>query len=262
MKGRLQGKVAIVTGAGSVPGVGIGNGKATAVLYAREGAAVILVDSRIEAAEDTEKMIRGEGGECFSYQADVTQANQCKSMVDECVHKYGRIDILHNNVGIVQKPPGDVIEAEEATWDRLMNVNLKSMFLTCRSVLPQMLQQRYGMILNVSSVSALYYMKAFIYTVTKAGVNALTRCIAVEYADRGIRANAIMPGIIDTPLFIDAFSDEGLEAKKKERCEKIPMNQLGDAWDVAHASLFLVSDEAKYITGQLLGVDGGMLAKG
>lgn len=262
MGDRIKGKVAIVTGAGSAPGEGIGNGKATAMLYAKEGASVMLVDNKIEAAEETKKMIDGEGGECFTYQADVTQSNECKAMADQCIKQYGRIDILQNNVGIVQEPVGGLTDVNEAIWDKLMNTNLKSMFLTCRAILPQMLKQNSGVILNVSSVAAVHYLSMFIYTVSKAGVNALTRCIAVEYADKGIRANAIMPGIIDTPLFWEMFSDSGIEKAKEERCTRIPMKRLGDAWDVAHASLFLVSDEAKYITGQVLGVDGGILAKG
>ena len=147
------------------------------------------------------------------------------------------------------------------TGTKVINVNLKGIYLTCSSVLPQMLKQQYGVILNISSVAAVHYLNMFAYTVSKAGLNALTRCIAVDYADKGIRANVVMPGIIETPLFSNAFPGEDMEDKIKERCTRVPMNKLGDAWDVAYASLFLVSDESSYITGQCLSVDGGILAK-
>jgi NAD(P)-dependent dehydrogenase (short-subunit alcohol dehydrogenase family) len=264
MGNRLKGKVAIVTGAGSTPGEGIGNGKATAVVYAREGASVMLVDLRVDAAKETKEMIEKEGGKCFVFQADVSQSQDCKSMAAECVETYGKIDILHNNVGIGQRPYGGPLDVEEATWDRVINVNLKSMFLTSRAVLPQMLKHGKGVILNISSVAASIHVSPhLVYGVSKAGVNTLTRYFAVHYAEKGIRVNAIMPGLMDTPM-IEAqkiIYGGDIAKMKKTRNERPPMKRMGEAWDVAYASLFLVSDEAKYITGQVLAVDGGLTCK-
>ncbi len=267
MGDRLKGKVAIVAGAGSHPGEGIGNGKAAAVLYAREGAAVMLMDISLEAAEEAKRMIDREGGRSFAFQGDVTKSQDCQTMVEACLKNYGRVDILHNNVGIGQNPGGGPLDVDEALWDRLMNTNLKSMFFTCRAVLPQMLKQRKGAILNISSVAAIRSSyPQFIYTVSKAGVNALTRSLAVEYADKGIRVNAIMPGLIYTPRIESVKSKVyyggDTERMKRERAERAPMKQMGEAWDIGYASLFLVSEEAKYITGQVLAVDGGLLCKG
>lgn len=265
MGDRLKGKVAIVTGAGSNPGEGIGNGKAAAVVFAREGAAVMLVDLRVEAAEETKRMIEKEGGRCFKFGANVVQSRDCLAMAEQCLKTYGQIDILHNNVGITQRPLGGPVDVEEAVWDRVINTNLKSMYLTCRAVLPQMLRQNSGAILNISSVSAVRTaIPEFIYSISKAGVNQLTRVLAAEYADKGIRVNAIMPGAIDTPFTepLKILYDGDAKKMRKERSTVIPMKRMGEAWDVAYASLFLVSDEAKYITGQVLAVDGGWLCRG
>jgi NAD(P)-dependent dehydrogenase (short-subunit alcohol dehydrogenase family) len=263
MADRLKGKAAIVVGAGSVPGEGIGNGKAAAVVYAREGASVLLVDVNPEAALETRRMIEKEGGRSFVFEGNVADPKSCRAMAEECLKAYGRIDILHNNVGRGQTVGGPLdVSIEE--WDQMMEVNLKGVFLTCRAVLPQMLKQGSGSILNISSVAAERSgYRLFIYSVTKAGVNALTRCLAVEYADKGIRVNCIMPGLIDTPRIIRFKSLYGGDEKelKKARAQSVPMKKMGDAWDIAYASLFLVSDEAKYITGQVLAVDGGYLCK-
>jgi NAD(P)-dependent dehydrogenase (short-subunit alcohol dehydrogenase family) len=265
MGDRLRGTVAIVTGAGSVPGEGIGNGKATAVVYAREGASVMLVDINPEAARETKRMIEKEGGRSIVFEGNVADPKSCQSMAEECLKAYGRIDILHNNVALGQKTLGGPLDVSVEEWDRMLEVNLKGIFLTCRAVLPQMLKQGKGAILNISSVAAERSgYRQFIYSVTKAGVNALTRSLAVEYADKGIRVNCIMPGLIDTPRILRFNTLYGGDTKelKKARAASVPMKKMGDAWDIAYASLFLVSDEARYITGQVLAVDGGYLCKG
>ena len=268
MGDRLKGKVAIVTGAGSVTGPPdrdpIGNGKAAAIVYAREGAAVMAADLDIEAAKDTQKMIEAEGGKCKAFKADVSKADDCNAMAKECSKTYGRIDILHNNVGIGSRNPGGILEVEEEDWDIVMNVNVKSMFHTCRAIIPQMLKQGKGSILNISSVGYVLhaYPKLFIYTVSKAAVNTFTKCLSYEFADKGIRVNCVMPGMIDAPVIykeILKLYEGDIEKMRKDRNARVPMKNMGEPWDIAYASLFLVSDEAKYITGQILAVDGGIL---
>jgi NAD(P)-dependent dehydrogenase (short-subunit alcohol dehydrogenase family) len=271
MRDRLKGKVAIVTGAGCLPHVAdrepIGNGKAAAILYAEEGARVVAADIQREAADETRKRIEAEGGVCSVFEADVSQARDCNAMAAYCLKTYGRIDILHNNVGIMPPKPGGLLELDEENWELVMNVNLKSIFNTGRAVIPQMLKQGRGCILNTSSIAAVRAEnpQTFIYTVSKAAVNALTRCMAVEFADKGIRVNCIMPGMIDSPTIyhsLPRFYDGDVEKMRKDRDERIPMKRMGVPWDIARASLFLVSEEAAYITGQLLGVDGGLWAMG
>jgi len=271
MRDRLKGKVAIVTGAGCLPHVAdrepIGNGKAAAILYAEEGARVVAADIQREAADETRKRIEAEGGVCSVFEADVSQARDCNAMAAHCLKTYGRIDILHNNVGIMPPKPGGLLELDEENWELVMNVNLKSIFNASRAVIPQMLKQGGGCILNTSSIAAVQAgnPQTFIYTVSKAAVNALTRCMAVEFADKGIRVNCIMPGMIDSPTIyhsLPRFYDGDIEKMRKDRDERIPMKRMGVPWDIARASLFLVSEEAAYITGQLLGVDGGLWAMG
>lgn len=262
---RLMGKTAIVVGAGSTPGDKMGNGRATAILFAREGASVMLVDRRLDSAEETRSMIEAEGGRSFAFEADVTCAEDCRRMAEACVEAYGRIDILHNNVGI--GVGGGPVELAEEDWDRVLDTNLKGMYLACKYVIPYMLQQGSGAIVNVSSIGAIrfppYPMLA--YSASKGGVNALTRSIAMQYAHQGIRCNAILPGLIHTPMAIETIS-AALGMDKQElirlRDAAVPMGHMGEAWDVAYAALFLASDEAKYITGVLLPVDGGLTCKG
>ena len=259
MGNRVKGKVAIVTGAGSI-GPGIGNGKAAAILYAREGARVMLVDYNLEAAKETKGLIKEEGGECIAFKADVSKSNDCKSIIEKCIQTYGRVDILHNNVGI--DIPGGVDETSEEDWDRTMNVNLKSMFLTCKYALPYMEKQKSGCIINISSITAIRSLTypSIAYSVSKAGVNALTREIAVQYAAKGIRVNAILPGLMNTPMVVASLTDAfggNVEEMMKIRDAMCPTGKQGEPWDIAYLALFLASDEAKYITGATLIIDGG-----
>lgn len=258
---RLQGKVALVTGAGTV-GPGWGNGKATAVLFAREGAQVFAVDRNLEAARETEALLRGEGGEGTAYAADVSVATEVEAMVAACLERYGRIDVLHNNVGILDV--GGPVELSEEQWDRLFAVNVKSMFLTCKYVLPVMERQGKGAIVNVSSISSMRWVgyPSASYSASKGAVNQLTRSIAVQYAARGIRANCVLPGAMNTPMIReplkDVYGPGGVEEMIRRRDAMVPMGKMGDAWDVAYAALFLASDEARYVTGAELVVDGGL----
>ncbi|HZS84229.1 MAG TPA: SDR family NAD(P)-dependent oxidoreductase [Stellaceae bacterium] len=260
MAGRVKDKVALVIGAGSA-GPGWGNGKAAAVLYAREGARVMAVDRDPAAAEETRRIIEGEGGTCAVFAADVSRGGEVAAMAVACLERFGRIDILHNNVGIVEV--GGPVETSEESWDRVIAVNQRSMFLTCKHVLPAMERQGGGAIVNISSVAAIRGLGVpyISYTASKAAVLGLTRSIALQYAPKQIRANAILPGLMDTPMIRRPLTAAygGDEAKMIEtRNRQCPMGHMGDAWDVAHAALFLASDEARYITGVELVVDGGL----
>lgn len=261
---RLKDKVAIVTGAGSI-GPGWGNGKATAVLFAREGAKVFAVDINQAAVEETKTIIDAEGGRCAIRAADVSKASDVKAMVDSCFETYGRIDILHNNVGIVEV--GGCVEASEESWNRVNDVNLKSVFLTCKYVLPHMETQGGGAIVNISSIASIRWLGVpyVSYSATKGGINQITKSIAIQYAKKNIRANAILPGFMNTPMIAgglaDAYADGDVEKMIEIRDNLCPTGKMGDAWDVAYAALFLASDEAKYITGTELVVDGGLTCK-
>ncbi len=264
MSERLKDKVAIVTGAGS-SGPGWGNGKATAVLFAREGAKVFAVDVNPAAAEETDQIIDREGGVCTVHQTDLTHADQVETMVERCIETYGRVDVLHNNVGILEV--GGPVEASEESWDRVVAVNLKSMFLTCKYVLPHMVTQGGGVIVNISSIVGIRYLGVpyVSYSATKAAILQLTQTVALEYAERNIRANSILPGLMNTPMIVeplkDVYGDGDVEKMIEVRNNQVPMKRMGDAWDVAHAALFLASDEAQYITGAQLVVDGGLTCK-
>jgi len=257
---RLKGKVAMVTGAGSI-GPGMGNGKATAILFAREGARVMLVDLNPEAAEETKRIIDEEGGECVVFKADVSKSDDCKCMVEKCIQTFGRVDILDNNVALGAH--GGPVETSEEDWDRVIDVNLKSIFLTCKYALPYMEKQGSGAIINISSIGALRASPypTLAYAVSKAGVIALTREVAIQYADKGIRVNAILPGLIKTPriaYYYESASDWDVEEMWRRRDAMSPTGKQGEPWDIAYAALFLASDEAKYITGTTLIVDGGL----
>jgi NAD(P)-dependent dehydrogenase (short-subunit alcohol dehydrogenase family) len=264
MAGRLDGKVAIITGAGQTPGDTIGNGRATAILFAREGARVLLVDRDLDSARETERQITAEGGIAEAFAADVTVAASCRAMTERCLERFSRIDVLHNNVGIGAGDSGPVHLSEEA-WDRIHAVNLKSMFLTTKHVLPVMRRQQSGVILNVSSIASICSVGLLAYKTSKAGVNALTHTLAIGNAHYGIRVNAILPGLMNTPMAIETISRERGVAKDeiiRERDAVVPLGaKMGTAWDVAYAALFLASDEAKFVTGVLLPVDGGQSAR-
>lgn len=264
MTNRLKNKVAIIVGAGQTSGDTIGNGRATSMLFAREGASVMLVDCRLDSAIETKAMIDQEGGKAFAFKADITKAEDCQKMARQCIETYGQIDILINNVGIGAGDRGPEKLTEEV-WDRIFNVNLKGMFLSCKYVLPYMVKQGSGSIVNISSAAAVCSVSMLAYKTSKAGVNALTHSIAMKYASKGIRVNCIMPGLMNTPMAIEGISqDLGINKEEliKRRNNQVPLKGgMGNGWDTAHACLFLASDEAKFITSVILPVDGGQSAK-
>ena len=260
MAGRLKDKTAVVVGAGQTPGETIGNGRATAILFAREGADVLCVDRDLASAEETVQMIAKEGGVALAFGADITREADCKALVDEALARLGRLDILHNNVGI---GTGDssIQRLEESDWERIMAVNLKGMWLTLKHVLPAMRAQGGGAIVNISSLAAIAPANMIAYEISKAGVNKLTTSTAALNARHNIRCNAIMPGLMDTPMAVEALArarGEPVASVRAARDARVPLGgKMGTAWDVANAALFLASDEAKFITGVVLAVDGG-----
>jgi NAD(P)-dependent dehydrogenase (short-subunit alcohol dehydrogenase family) len=258
----LEGKVALVTGSGSI-GPGWGNGKAIAVLFARQSAKVIGVDVNAQAAEETRAIIEGEGGTSIALPCDVTDGAAVRRLVEDCVARFGRIDVLVNNVG--RSEPGGPVELDEETWDAQMALNLKSAFLTCKEVLPIMERQGGGAIVNISSVAGLRYIgkPQVAYSAGKAALMQFTKTTAVIYGARGVRLNCVVPGLMFTPLvrrLADTYAGGEFESFVAHRAEQVPMGRMGDGWDVAHAALFLASDEAKYVTGTELVVDGGLTA--
>lgn len=259
--GRLAGKVALVTGAGSV-GPGWGNGKAAAVLFAREGAAIVACDRVVAAAQETAEIIASEGGTCLALEADVTDPDAVERLSARAREQFGRIDILHNNVGTLEL--GGPEEASLESWNKVMDINVTSMFLTCKHVLPIMVAGGGGSIVNVSSIVAItsvgpHYVS---YSASKAAVNQLTRAVAIQYADRNVRCNAIMPGLMKTPMVEQTLgrglSKDELADMIRRRDAACPAGRMGDAWDVAKAALYFASDDSSYVTGQLLSVDGGI----
>ena len=261
MADRLKNKVAIVTGAGSI-GPGWGNGKATAVLFAREGAKVFCVDIDMDAAEETRSIIAEEGGEAAAWRCDVSRSDEVKAMVEACLERFGRIDVLHNNVGILGL--GGPVEHDEAEWDRVYDVNVKSMFLTCKHVIPVMERQGKGAIVNVASISGIRWLGVpyLSYATSKAATIQLTRMVAIQYEPKNIRCNVILPGLMRTPMvekgLAEVYADGDVEELVRIRDAQCPMGHMGDAWDVAYAALYLASDEARYVTGAELVVDGGV----
>jgi NAD(P)-dependent dehydrogenase (short-subunit alcohol dehydrogenase family) len=231
-----------------------------AVLFARAGAKVLLVDRRLDSAEETKAIIEKEGGKASAFEADVTKSEDCRCIAEKCVETFGRIDILVNNVGIGGQDYGPV-KLQEEIWDRIYNTNVKSAFLMCKFVLPVMEQQGSGSILNISSVAAVANTSMLAYKSSKAAMNALTHSVAMKYAKKGIRVNAIMPGLMKTPMAIEGISaNRGINKEEliKQRDSRVPLKGgMGSGWDIAYAALFLVSDEAKFITSVILPVDGG-----
>lgn len=264
---RLKDKVAIVVGGGQQPGETMGNGRAVALRFAEEGARVLVVDRDAASAEETSRMIADKGGEASILGADVTREDDCRAIAETATERYGRIDILHNNVG---RSEGDrpTTEIDLEIWDRLFELNLKGMVMTCKHVLPVMREQRSGVILNVSSTSSISgradpgARSGVAYKTSKGAVNTLTHHLAVENAEFGIRANAILPGLMDTPMAIERRARErnvDRETVRRERNIRVPLlGRMGTAWDVANAALFLASDEAGYVTGLMMPVDGGL----
>lgn len=259
--GRLQGKMAIVTGAGSIA-EGWSNGKATAVLFAREGAKVFAVDRDLNAANETRDIILSEGGECVAHCCDVSSAPEVEAMVQACLTAFGRIDVLFNNVGI--QVIGGPLEISEVDWDRLMAVNVKSMYLTCRAVIPVMIRRGGGSIINNASTAGIRFTYANVgYAASKGAVRQLTQNVGVQYAAKGIRCNAVLPGYIATPRITDRLkrsNPHDYEEKIDERRVQVPAGRLGTAWDVAYAVLYLASDESSFVNATDLVVDGGQTA--
>lgn len=264
MPGRLEGKVALISGAGSC-GPGWGNGRATATLFAREGAKVFAVDLNQEAVEETAKTIQDEGNECITYCCDVTNAESVNEMVTSCVDRFGRVDVLQNNVG--GSAAGGAMDMEEEVWDKQMDHNLKHVFLVTKAVLPIMVKNKTGSIINMSSTSGLTYGGAFqiAYCTTKAAIRRFSEAVAIEFAGRGVRCNTIIPGQLHTPMVETRLANQrtGGDIKKliATRNARIPLGQMGDGFDVAYAAVYLGSDESKFVTGSEIKLDGAMTLK-
>lgn len=258
----LDGKVALVTGCGSF-GPGWGNGKATATLLARQGATVVGVDLDPAAAEVTRSIIETEGNAIEVLSCDVTDASQVKILIDGIQARHGRLDVLVNNVG--RSEPGNPVTMEEEVWDEQFDINLKSVFLTCKHAIPVMAGQGGGAIVNIASVAGMRFVgkDQVGYAAAKAGLIQFTKVTAVAFAPQKVRLNTVVPGLMDTPLvrrLADRYAKGDYEGMVAKRHAQVPMGHMGTAWDVAHAILFLASDEARYITGTEIVVDGGLTA--
>jgi len=264
MSGRLQNRIAIVTGAGSV-GPGWGNGRATCVRFAEEGAKIFAIDRDPDKTAETVERVTAVGGEIVTYQCDVTSNESVAAMVKACVDRFGRIDVLVNNVG--GSAHGGPVDMPEEVWDAQVDYNLKSVFLTCKHVLPIMERQKSGAIVNVASTSGIRFTGAFQvgYAATKAGVIQLSRVVAVQYAAKGIRVNTVVPGQLHTPMVEARLARQraggDVKALLEQRQKRIPIGFMGDGRDTANAALFLASDEARFVTGTEIVVDGGMTVR-
>ena len=263
---RLKDKIAIVVGAGQSPGDGFGNGRATAVLFAREGAKVLCVDRTPEAAEGTVAVIKDEGGEAAACVADVTDTASLHAMAKDCVDRWGRIDVLHNNVGIsVAGGDAPLDKLTDAVFDHIVAVNLRGTIMACQAVVPTMRAQKSGSIISISSVAARAIYPYVTYKVTKSAMISFTEQLAVDNAPYGVRANCILPGLIDTPMAVDtrarAFNKPRAEVAAERDQRVLLRNKMGTAWDVAYGALYLASDEANFVTGVALPIDGGALVQ-
>lgn len=259
---RLKDRVAIVVGAGQSPGEGVGNGRATALTFAREGAKVLCVDHNLKSAEETVALIGRNQGTAVAFRADVTKEAELKAMVADAHARWGRIDILHNNVGVsISGGDAELLEITEEAYDRCMAINLKSVILACKHVIPIMREQKSGAIVNISSMAAITTYPYVAYKASKSAMIAFTEQLAYQNAKYGIRANVILPGLMNTPMAVDTRAREFNKTRAQveaERDAKVPLRgKMGTGWDVANAALFLASDEANFITGVTLPVDGG-----
>ena len=252
-KPRLDGKVAIITGAGS-SGPGVGNGKAAALLFAREGAKVLLVDSVIDRAQETLEVIQEEGGEASVFEANVINDSDCQQMVDTCMDRYGRLDILDNNVGISRR--GTVLDISEADWDHVMAVNVKSIVLCSKYAIPRMVETGGGSIINISSIAGLRAHSSTPYTTSKAAVIGLTMTMAADHGPDGVRVNCIAPGLVYSPMVAPRMDDD----LRQVRRNAAPLRTEGDSWDIGYAALYLASDEARWVNGITIPVDAGLTA--
>jgi NAD(P)-dependent dehydrogenase (short-subunit alcohol dehydrogenase family) len=259
---RLKDRVAIVVGAGQSPGEGIGNGRATAVTFAREGAKVLCVDHNLDSAQETVELIAASGGTAQAFKADVTVNAELAAMVAEAHSRWGSIDILHNNVGVsIAGGDAELLGLTEEALDRCVAINLKSCIFAAKHVIPIMRQQQRGAIINISSMAAITTYPYVAYKATKSAMIAFTEQLAYQNAAYGIRANVILPGLMNTPMAVDTRAREFRKSRAEveaERDAKVPLrHKMGTGWDVANAALFLASDEASFITGVTLPVDGG-----
>jgi NAD(P)-dependent dehydrogenase (short-subunit alcohol dehydrogenase family) len=261
MPHKMEGKSAIVVGAGQTPGEKVGNGRATALLLAQHGAKVLVVDRDLTSAQETVRLIEEAGGEALAARADVTEEADVESMVATCMSEWGRIDVLHNNVGVsVTAGDASVTDISAEAFTRVLDINLRGMVLACKHALPVMRSQGAGAIINISSIAVRLDLPYVAYKTSKAGVIALTEHVAIDNAKYGIRANAILPGLMDTPMAVEHHVSDGKTRDQvvAERTAQVPLRgRPGNAWDVAHAALFLASDESAFITGASLVVDGG-----
>jgi NAD(P)-dependent dehydrogenase (short-subunit alcohol dehydrogenase family) len=257
--GRVEGKVAIVTGAGSTPGPGMATGRAIAITLAREGASVLLADVNVERADDTRQIIESEGGVAAAFGGDMTQAEDCEAMVRAAVDTFGTLDILVNNIGV--SVAGSVVTTSEADWDRIMGLTLKTTFLASKSAVPVMAAKGAGAIVNIGSIAGFRGGTYSAYAAAKGGVHALTADMAYTHGREGIRVNAVAPGHITTPLLFSVVG-EGPEAVYRQQlaAQSGVLGTNGDGWDVGWATVFLASDEARWITGVTLPVDAGVMA--
>src|SRR4051794_19619586 len=257
---RLEGKVAVITGAGQQQGESIGNGRAAAVLFAREGAKLVLANRSMASLEETRRLLRQEGYDAECVVADISNEDDCAALVSTATSKFGRIDILHNNVGIGALD-GDTVKIERSVWDNVFNVNLDGAMLISKHTLPVMRSQRSGSITHVSSVAAIASSPLIAYKTSKAALHEFVRWLAFENAPHNIRCNVLMLGLIDTPMAIEGFhqaTGTPRDTLRKQRDAKVPMGRMGTAWETANVALFLASDEASYLTGAVIPVDGGL----